>query len=95
MAKEGCLRCCDAPIYYRAYSGRRLCRGCFIDSIIEKAKRTISKYKMLRHGDRVGVAVSGGKDSLALLHILSTIAKRHASKIEALIIDEVIECYRE
>ena len=37
---------------------------------MEKVKRTISKYGMLRHGERVGVAVSGGKDSLSLLKIL-------------------------
>jgi len=50
---------------------------------------------MLSHGDRIGVAVSGGKDSLTLLYILSDITKGHASEIVALIVDEGVEGYRE
>jgi uncharacterized protein (TIGR00269 family) len=90
-----CSRCGEPPVYYRYYSGERLCRSCFIESIIEKTRRTISKHKMLHHGDKIGVAVSGGKDSLTLLHILAKITKGHASEIVALIVDEGIEGYRE
>jgi uncharacterized protein (TIGR00269 family) len=90
-----CSRCGEASVYYRYYSGERLCRSCFIESIIEKTRRTISKYKMLSYGDKIGVAVSGGKDSLTLLHILSKITSGHASEIVALIVDEGIEGYRE
>ena len=82
-------------MYYRPYSGERLCRRCFLDSIVEKTRRTISKHKMLSHGDKIGVAVSGGKDSLTLLHILSDITRGHASELVALIVDEGIEGYRE
>jgi len=90
-----CIRCGGAPVYYRPYSGERLCRSCFLHSIVEKTRRTISKHKMLSHGDRIGVAVSGGKDSLTLLYILSDITKGHASEIVALIVDEGVEGYRE
>jgi len=95
VTHQTCTRCGEAPLYYRAYSGERLCRRCFLDSILEKIRRTISKYKMLNHGDKIGVAVSGGKDSLTLLHILSSITRGHASEIVALIVDEGIEGYRE
>jgi tRNA(Ile)-lysidine synthase len=40
------------------------------DQVIEQVLRTISRYNMLPGGARAGVAVSGGADSVALLHLL-------------------------
>ncbi|MFZ5436407.1 MAG: tRNA lysidine(34) synthetase TilS [Bacillota bacterium] len=37
---------------------------------LEQVKRTIKAYDMLKPGDRVVVAVSGGADSISLLHVL-------------------------
>ena len=42
--------------------------------MIEQILRTISRYNMLPQGARVGVAVSGGADSVALLHLLQRLA---------------------
>jgi tRNA 2-thiocytidine biosynthesis protein TtcA len=39
-------------------------------SLLRLAGRAIGDYDMLRDGDRVLVGVSGGKDSLSLLHLL-------------------------
>ncbi len=44
---------------------------------LTRVKRTIYRYQMIEEGDRVAVGLSGGKDSAALLYILS-LFRRHA-----------------
>jgi len=39
-------------------------------SLLRKVGRAIADYSMIRDGDRILLGVSGGKDSLSLLHIL-------------------------
>jgi len=95
MSKE-CSKCKKNPsIYLRQYSGEFLCKKCFIRSIEHKAKRTISKYSMIRHGDTVAVAVSGGKDSLVLLNVLKNTLANQDSQLVAITVDEGIKGYRD
>lgn len=81
-------------VYHRRYSGEILCKSCFLNSIEKKTLQTISKYSMLRFNQKIAVGVSGGKDSLTLLHILKKISKRNNNEIVAITIDEGIEGYR-
>jgi tRNA 2-thiocytidine biosynthesis protein TtcA len=47
------------------------------DRGLQKAvSRAVMRYRMLHHGDRVLLGLSGGKDSLSLLHILRHIQRR-------------------
>jgi uncharacterized protein (TIGR00269 family) len=82
--------------FFRPYSGERLCRKCFAESIEAKVRATITKYRMFRFDDRIAVAVSGGKDSLSLLHILANMERRHPkASLVAVIVDEGIRGYRD
>src|SRR4030066_1909086 len=89
-----CDKCENEAAYSRKYSGENLCSNCFSTSILRKTAKTISKYKMIKNGDVVCVAVSGGKDSLSLLHILDKMSKTHNFQIKAITIDEGIPGYR-
>ena len=92
---QTCSRC-NSPIFYtRRYSGEALCKLHFKESMVKKVSRTISKYGMLKYGDRVGIAVSGGKDSLSLLLIMEQLCKEKGLDLTALTVDEGIEGYRE
>jgi len=90
-----CDRCENQIAYTRKYSGEKLCSKCFSNSIIRKTAKTISKYKMIQNDELVAVAVSGGKDSLALLNIMSKMAVNHNFRIKAITIDEGIPGYRD
>jgi uncharacterized protein (TIGR00269 family) len=65
-----CRRCrAGAIIDFRRHNAA-FCKDCFVHHCHEQVRRGIHDYKMLEPGQRVLVAVSGGKDSLALWHIL-------------------------
>ena len=82
--------------YSRRYSGVKLCKHCFTKSIEEKTRATIAKYNMFRFDDRIAVAVSGGKDSLSLLHVLAKVENRYPkASLVAVTVDEGIRGYRD
>lgn len=90
-----CMKCDHEAVVYRPYSGEMLCKRCFTESVENKVRRTISRYKMLNPESRIAVAVSGGKDSLVLLHILAKLERRFPrSELIAITVDEGIEGYR-
>ena len=73
-----------------------LCKRCFTQSIEEKTRATIAKYQMFRFDDNIAVAVSGGKDSVSLLHVLARIELRHPkARLVAVTVDEGIRGYRD
>jgi len=85
-----------AAVFVRPYSGERLCNKCFLSSIEDKVRATIAKYEMLEPDDKIMIAVSGGKDSVSLLHILAKVEKAFPkASIYAVTVDEGIRGYRD
>ena len=97
MSSSVCTICMREPsIYHRPYSGERLCAKCIKASIKERVQKTINIHDMLKHDSRIAVGVSGGKDSLTLLHVLKEIEERsHGSELVAITVDEGIHGYRD
>lgn len=56
----------------------------------EKVINTIEKYKMLSKGDKVIIGLSGGPDSTALIHILSTLRDLYNIDLFAVHINHMI-----
>ncbi len=73
-----------------------LCKRCFTQSVEAKVRGTITRYHMLNFDDHLAVAVSGGKDSLSLLHILAKLRRyRPKTTLTAVTVDEGIKGYRD
>ncbi len=55
--------------------------------ILKKVNNTIKRYAMLYGGERVLIALSGGPDSVCLLHLLHELRKQWKISLEALYVD--------
>ncbi len=66
-----CNKCCSANVEVQIpYAKLNLCPSCFMNFYEARVRKTVEEFKMFKEDDAVGVAVSGGKDSAALLHVL-------------------------
>jgi len=91
-----CVVCGRRAVYIERSSGYAYCERHFLKLFSRRVKRTIRKYGLFREREDIVVAVSGGKDSLALLHFLLKLSKKvRGWRVRALLIDEGISGYRE
>jgi uncharacterized protein (TIGR00269 family) len=66
-----CRVCRDKAVMQVRRHNANFCRAHFLDHVERQVERTIHEYRMFTHDDRLVLGVSGGKDSLALWHILA------------------------
>lgn len=50
--------------------------------ILSHMRKAIEEYKMIEEGDKIGVCLSGGKDSITLLHGLKSLQRFYPKKFE-------------
>lgn len=91
-----CASCGKNAVYFNRLNGIAYCATHFVEYFERRVRRTIRKYHMLEKDDHVLIAVSGGKDSMSLLHLMLKLKKKiPGMEITALLIDEGIKGYRE
>jgi uncharacterized protein (TIGR00269 family) len=65
-----CRKCGELAVINMREHKLSLCGPHYLEWFVQQTERTIHKYRMFTHDERVLVAVSGGKDSLALWDVL-------------------------
>jgi len=65
-----CHRCKERAAIRMRQHRLSLCKDHYLEWFVEQTERAIKKYHMFTHDDKILVAVSGGKDSLALWDVL-------------------------
>jgi uncharacterized protein (TIGR00269 family) len=65
-----CKRCAEKAVVQLRSHNTAFCKPCFVFFFQRTVERSIAREKMFGPDDRVLVAVSGGKDSLALWDVL-------------------------
>jgi tRNA-5-methyluridine54 2-sulfurtransferase len=65
-----CQKCQERAVIRMRQHRLALCKEHYIAWFIDQTEHAIKKYHMFGHKDRVLLAVSGGKDSLALWDVL-------------------------
>ena len=90
-----CDICGREAVTYIRYNGTHLCGEHFMRYVDKRVKKEIRKQIHVYPGDKLAVAVSGGKDSMVALKMVSSVfGPRNGVEVHAITIDEGIDGYR-
>lgn len=67
---ELCIKCGESQAVILIGTNGKFCRNCFQYHFSHKFRASLGKNPVVRHGERVAVAFSGGSNSSALLNLL-------------------------
>lgn len=94
MKIPSCQYCDHPAAWQRPWDKTRLCIMHFNKGFLKKVQKTINKYKILRRDDTIAVGLSGGKDSVVMMDVMTRLQKDYPTELIAISIDEGIENYR-
>lgn len=84
-------------IILRPKNKQKVCKECFYELFENEIHSLILNTNMFEKGSRVGVGISGGKDSTVLAYVLDKLNKKYDYGIELILlcVDEGISGYRD
>ena len=91
-----CSKCKKPAITFIRYNGTHLCKDHFIEYFERRVKKDIKKQGRTEGSSKIGVAISGGKDSTVALYLIHDIfSKRPNIDLYGITVDEGIKGYRD
>ncbi|WP_456416871.1 TIGR00269 family protein [Methanocaldococcus sp.] len=88
-------KCGNEAFYYQRYSNKHLCKECFKKDIERRVKKVLGR-KIIKNNVKIGIGISGGKDSLVMAHILKKLFNHIPNaKLICFFVDEGIKDFRE
>ncbi len=91
-----CDKCRGKAVVHVRYSGAHLCKKHFCEFVERRVKHELRKQVSLEGGERIAIAVSGGKDStVAQCLVHKILGPRRSTNLCAITVDEGISGYRE
>jgi uncharacterized protein (TIGR00269 family) len=90
-----CSLCDGRAIFTQRHSGLHLCKEHFVEGFERGVEETMACSSMVKEKEKIAVAVSGGKDSTALLFSLHRILANRDVELVAITVDEGIAGYRD
>lgn len=87
----------DKPVIKRPKNGTMVCKSCFFALFEAEVHETIVQNEFFFRGEKVLVAVSGGKDSTVLAYVMNLLNDRHdyGINLHLVCVDEGIKGYRD
>ena len=93
---QSCSKCNKHSVTFIRYNGTHLCQNHFLQYFEKRVKKDLKKQGKTDNECKLGVAISGGKDSIVALQMMHDIfSKRPDIDIYAITVDEGIKGYRD
>ena len=90
-----CTKCKKPAVTFIRYNGTHLCENHFIQYFERRVKKDIKRQGKTEDSCKIGIALSGGKDSTVAIHLIHNIFSiRKKIELIAISIDEGISKYR-
>jgi len=90
-----CSKCTQPAITFIRYNGTHLCEEHFLQFVIKRVKKEIRKQGTISGECNLGVAISGGKDSVVALQLMHELYhNRNDVTLIGISVDEGIKGYR-
>jgi uncharacterized protein (TIGR00269 family) len=82
-----CSHCSKPAIIELRYAGRTYCKNHFCRMIWKRFKSNVRENNLFEEGQKVGIALSGGKDSVVLTYLLNQIRDHLGLDFHAITVD--------